>query len=238
MDKSDSPETTSLTRREFNALAAAAVTVTVAAGAFPGSVMAAEAFPLPPLPYAQDALEPVISAKTLSFHYGKHTKAYYDNMNKMLEGKPGTGFTLDKVFQDAAKDPSATALFNNAAQAWNHTFYFQGLKKGGGGEPAGKLAEKINASFGSFAAFRTQFVDAAMTQFGSGWAWLVAEGETLKVVKTANAGNPLTAGQKPLLTVDVWEHAYYLDYQNLRKDYVEAVLAKLVDWDQVAKNLG
>ena len=194
-------------------------------------------FPIPALPYPEDALEPVISAKTLSFHYGKHTKAYYDNMNKLLEGKPNPG-SLEKVFLDAAKDTAAVGLFNNSAQAWNHTFYFAGLKKGGGGLPSGKLGDGITAAFGGFEEFKKAFLEAATTQFGSGWAWLVEEGGALKVVKTANAMNPMVAGQKPLLTVDVWEHAYYLDYQNLRADYVKNVLEKLVNWEFVAKNLG
>ncbi|KAF0233350.1 MAG: Superoxide [Desulfovibrionaceae bacterium] len=195
-------------------------------------------FAIPALPYPEDALEPVISAKTLSFHYGKHTKAYYDNTNKALEGKPSTDMTLEKVFLDAAKDPAAAGLFNNAAQSWNHTFYFAGLKKGGGGKPTGKLAEALNASFGSYEGFVKAFSEAGMTQFGSGWAWLVADAGALKVVKTPNAMNPMVNGQKPLLTVDVWEHAYYLDYQNRRADYLKDVLEKLVNWEFVAKNLG
>ncbi len=230
-----------LNRRQFNTLAAAAVTVAAAGTlgfAANAAAQAAPAFPMPALPYPEDALDPVITAKTLSFHYGKHTKAYYDNMNKALEGKPTAGLTLEKVFLDAAKDAAAVGLFNNAAQAWNHTFYFAGLKKGGGGAPTGKLAEKIAASFGGFEDFKKQFMDAAATQFGSGWAWLVSEGGALKVVKTPNAMNPLVNGQKPLFTVDVCEHAYYLDYQNRRADYVKDVLEKLANWDFVAKNLG
>ena len=228
-----------LTRREFMA----ATAVTVAAAAFSGFATQAHAqggpmFPMPALPYAEDALEPVISAKTLSFHYGKHTKAYYDNTNKAMEGKQAAGLTLEKVFLDAAKDQAQAGLFNNAAQAWNHTFYFSCLKKGGGGQPSGKLADAIKAGFGSYDAFAKAFSEAAATQFGSGWAWLVSEAGTLKVVKTPNAMNPMVAGQKPLLTVDVWEHAYYLDYQNRRADYVKEVLEKLVNWDFVAKNLG
>ncbi|WP_423747992.1 superoxide dismutase [Fundidesulfovibrio agrisoli] len=231
-----------MTRRQFGALAVSAAAVAAAAGAFPG-VAGAQAgpgvtFPMPELGYPLEALEPVISAKTLSFHYGKHTKAYYDNTNKALEGKPTAGLTLEKVFLDAAKDPAAVGLFNNAAQAWNHTFYFNGMKKGGGGEPTGKLAEKIKAGFGGYDGFVKEFMAAATTQFGSGWAWLVLEGDALKVVKTPNAMNPLVNNQKPLLTVDVWEHAYYLDYQNLRGDYVKGFLEKLVNWDFVAKNLG
>jgi len=242
-----------LTRRQFGALAVTAAAAAAADGLFPASAQAQAApampaagtaagpgvtFPMPALGYAPEALEPVISARTLGFHYGKHTKAYYDNTNKALEGTPTAGLTLEKVFLDAAKDPAKMALFNNAAQAWNHTFYFNGMKQGGGGEPTGKLAEKIKASFGGYEAFAKEFTAQALGQFGSGWAWLVAEGDALKVVKTPNAMNPLVNNQKPLLTVDVWEHAYYLDYQNLRADYVKGFLEKLVNWDFVAKNLG
>jgi len=194
-------------------------------------------FSMPPLPYPEDALEPVISAKTLSFHYGKHTRLYYDNVNKALETRPAAGLTLEKVFLEASKDAAAMGLFNNAAQAWNHTFYFSGLKKGGGGEPSGKLGEAIKAAFGGFEEFKKAFIEAGVTQFGSGWAWLVKEGDALKVVKTPNAMNPLVNNQKPLFTVDVWEHAYYLDYQNRRADYVKDVLEKLANWEFVATNL-
>jgi Fe-Mn family superoxide dismutase len=228
-----------LTRREFNSLAVVA-TAAAAFGAFSplqAHAQGAPMFPMPPLPYPEDALEPVISARTLSFHYGKHTKLYYDNVNKALEGKPSAGLTLEKVFLDASKDAASVGLFNNAAQAWNHTFYFAGLKKGGGGEPTGKLAAALKAGFGGFEEFKKAFIDAAVTQFGSGWAWLVEEGGALKVVKTPNAMNPLVSNQKPLFTVDVWEHAYYLDYQNRRADYVKDVLEKLANWDFAAKNL-
>jgi len=238
MNPQDTPSRSTMTRREFNGLAVGLAAGAALGGLGAATAHAAETFPFPALPYPQDALAPHISANTLSFHYGKHAKAYYDNTNKLLEGKATPGLTLEKVFLDAAKDTAAVGLFNNAAQAWNHTFYFQCMKKGGGGAPGGKLAERLVAAFGSLENFRTQFVDAAMTQFASGWAWLVAEGQTLKIVKTPNAMNPLVSGQKPLLTVDVWEHAYYLDYQNRRKDYAEAFLNSLVNWDFVAKNLG
>jgi len=233
-------KTGGLTRREFTTLAATAAAA-AAFGVFsPNQAHAqgAPVFPIPALPYPEDALEPVISAKTLSFHYGKHTKAYYDNMNKALEGKPSAGLTLEKVFMDTAKDAAAMGLFNNSAQAWNHTFYFAGLKKDGGGTPSGKLGDAIKAGFGGFEEFKKAFIEAATTQFGSGWAWLVDDGGTLKVAKTPNAMNPMVNNQKPLFTVDVWEHAYYLDYQNRRADYVKDVLEKLTNWDFVAKNLG
>lgn len=236
----DKMTTSGLTRRDFNTLAATAAAA-AAFGVFspqPAQAQGVAVFPIPALPYPEDALDPVISAKTLSFHYGKHTKAYYDNMNKALEGKPTAGLTLEKVFLDAAKDAATVGLFNNSAQAWNHTFYFAGLKKGGGGNPSGKLADAIKAAFGGYEEFKKSMIDAATTQFGSGWAWLVEENGALKVVKTPNAMNPLVNNQKPLWTVDVWEHAYYLDYQNRRADYVKDVLEKLVNWEFVAKNLG
>lgn len=233
-------KTGNLTRRQFTTLAVSAATVG-ALGAFsPASAQAqgVEIFPFPALPYPEDALEPVISARTLSFHYGKHAKAYYANTNKALEGKPTAGMTLEKVFLEASKDAAAIGLFNNSAQAWNHTFYFACMKKGGGGEPGGKVADAIKTSFGGYEQFAKAFTEAALTQFGSGWAWLVADNGSLKVVKTPNAMNPLVNGQKPLLTIDVWEHAYYLDYQNLRGEYVKGFLEKLVNWDFVAANLG
>jgi Fe-Mn family superoxide dismutase len=226
-----------LTRREFVAATAAAGLLSMAGSlGFAKDTLAAEAFAMPPLPYPENALEPVISANTISFHYDKHTKLYYDNTNKMLEAKPMAGMTLEKVFLEAAKDAAAMALFNNAAQAWNHTFYWNGLKAGGGA-PTGKLAEMIQASFGGMENCAKALTEAGMTQFGSGWAWLVHEGGKLSAVKTGNAGNPLTNGQKPLLAIDVWEHAYYLDYQNRRADYIKGVLEKLVNWEFVAKNL-
>ena len=195
-------------------------------------------FTLPPLPYAQDALAPVISANTLSFHYGKHHKAYVDNLNKLAEGKRWATMSLEEVVRESAKDAADAGVFNNAAQVWNHTFYWSCMRSGGGGAPSGRLAERIQADFGGFDAFKTQFADAAKTQFGSGWAWLVLDGSKLKVVKTANADTPLAHGQKALLTCDVWEHAYYLDYQNRRPDYVAAFLDKLVNWEFAAANLG
>ena len=229
-----------MTRREFTVFAAASAAALLGSTVFPPPARAqgAPMFPIPALPYAEDALAPVISANTLSFHYGKHTKAYYDNTNKLLAEKPMAGMSLERAFLDASKDAAAVGLFNNAAQAWNHTFYFQGMKPGGGGAPSGKLGEAINAAFGGFEAFAKTFTEAAVTQFGSGWAWLVDDGGTLKVVKTPNAMNPLVNNQKPLLTVDVWEHAYYLDYQNRRADYVKGFLEKLVNWEFVARNLG
>ena len=193
---------------------------------------------LAPLPYAEDALDPVISAKTIGFHYGKHHKTYVDNLNKLVAGTEFAGLPLEKVIAGAAGCPDTAAIFNNAAQVWNHTFYWRSLKPKGGGDPPAVVKQKIEASFGSLDACKKELANAAVTQFGSGWAWLVLDGAALKVVKTGNADVPLTSGLKPVLTIDVWEHAYYLDYQNRRADYVNAVLDKLINWDFAAENLG
>lgn len=192
---------------------------------------------LPALPYADNALEPVISANTLHFHYGKHHQAYVDNLNKLIVGTEFANLPLEKIITEAAGKPDKTAIFNNAAQTWNHTFYWRSLRPQGGGEPPAILKQKIEAAFGSLDACKKELATAAMAQFGSGWVWLVLAGDTLKVVKTANAEVPLTGGMKPLLAIDVWEHAYYLDYQNRRADYVNAVLDKLINWDFAAANL-
>ncbi|MCP9839405.1 superoxide dismutase [Synechococcus sp. J7-Johnson] len=192
---------------------------------------------LPALPYDINALEPHISQNTLEFHHGKHHAAYVTNLNKLIEGTDLDGQSLEEVITSVAGDPSKAGVFNNAAQVWNHSFYWQCMKPGGGGQPSGALADKINADFGSFEAFVEQFKTAGATQFGSGWAWLILDGDTLKITKTANADLPLAHGQKALLTMDVWEHAYYLDYQNRRPDYMTTFLEKLVNWDFVAANL-
>ena len=189
------------------------------------------AFELPPLPYAQDALAPYLSAETLEYHYGKHHQTYVTNLNKAVEGTDDEGKSLEEIIA-SAEGP----LFNNAAQVWNHTFYWNCMKPGGGGEPTGDLAEKINSAFGSFADFRSQFADAATTQFGSGWAWLADDGSGLQIMKTANADLPLKHAAKALLTIDVWEHAYYIDYRNARPAYVEAFW-KVVNWDFASQNL-
>ena len=193
-------------------------------------------FKLPPLPYAENALEPVISARTIGFHYGKHHQGYVNKLNKLVTGTPLADQPLEAVVK-ATANPDQTAIFNNAAQVWNHTFYWNSLKPKGGGKPTGALAEMIDKSFGGFEQFKAEFAKAATGQFGSGWAWLVKDGDKLAVVRTGNADNPLVHGQKPLLTVDVWEHAYYLDYQNRRADYVTAVLDGLINWDFAAQNL-
>ncbi|MCE5339784.1 MAG: superoxide dismutase [Planctomycetaceae bacterium] len=193
---------------------------------------------LPTLPYADNSLEPVISAKTISFHYGKHHKGYVDNLNKLIAGTEFDDMPLEKIITETAGKADKTAIFNNAAQTWNHTFYWHSLKLKGGGEPPAVLKKKIEAAFSTVDACKKELATAAMAQFGSGWVWLVLDGDKLKVVKTGNADLPLTKGMKPLLTIDVWEHAYYLDYQNRRADYVSAVLDKLINWDFAAENLG
>jgi len=193
---------------------------------------------LPPLPYAANALDPVISARTLSFHYGKHHKAYVDNLNKLVAGTKFANLSLEKIIAKTAGKATSTAIFNNAAQSWNHSFYWSSLKPKGGGEPPAVLKKKIEASFDTVDACKKELATAATSQFGSGWAWLVLDGTKLKVVKTSNADVPLTKGMKPLLNIDIWEHAYYLDYQNRRMDYVDAVLEKLINWEFAADNLG
>src|SRR5580698_3980822 len=192
---------------------------------------------LPPLPFEQNALEPVISANTLSFHYGKHHKTYVETLNKLIAGKEFADMPLEKIIKATDGSTENAPIFNNAAQVWNHTFYWHSLKGKGGGEPPAELKKLIDASFGSVDACKKELSAAAVGQFGSGWAWLVQEGEKLKVVKTGNAANPLGSAQTALLTIDVWEHAYYLDYQNRRVDHVNALLDKLLNWEFAAKNL-
>ncbi len=195
-------------------------------------------FTLPELPYAQNALEPYISANTLSFHHGKHHNAYVTNLNNLVKDTELAKFSLEEIIQKTAGDVSKAGIFNNAAQVWNHTFYWHSMKPKGGGAPTGKLAEKINADFGSFEKFKEEFKAAGATQFGSGWAWRVLENGKRKVTKTPNADLPMAHNQTALLTVDVWEHAYYLDYQNRRPDYIATFLDKLANWDFAAANLG
>ncbi|MFA5430673.1 MAG: superoxide dismutase [Candidatus Omnitrophota bacterium] len=194
-------------------------------------------YELPPLPYPPEALEPVISANTLSFHYGKHHKGYVDNLNKLIAGSELAGLPLEKIITESAGKSDKAAIFNNAAQVWNHTFYWKCLIPGGSPIPAA-LQARIEKSFGSVEACKKELSAAAVGQFGSGWAWLVLDGDNLKVIKTANADSPLIRGMKPLLTIDVWEHAYYLDYQNRRPEYVNAIIEKLLNWEFAAANLG
>lgn len=193
-------------------------------------------FNLPPLPYADTALEPLISANTLSFHYAKHHKTYVDNLNKLVEGKDLASMSLEEIIMASSGKADMAGLFNNAAQVWNHTFYWNSLKPNGGGKPTGAIAAAIDKDLGGYDKFKADLSAAAVTQFGSGWAWLVSDEGTLKIVKTGNAEVPLTKGQKPLLTIDVWEHAYYLDYQNLRAKYVETLIDKLLNWDFANQN--
>lgn len=192
---------------------------------------------LPDLPYAQDALEPHISANTISFHYGKHHATYVDKLNGLIAGTAHENSTLEEIIMASADDAAQAGVFNNAAQIWNHTFYWNGMAPAGGGTPSGDLAARINADFGGFDAFKEAFATAAANQFGSGWAWLVLDAGSLKITTTSNAALPMTQGQHALLTCDVWEHAYYLDYQNLRPGYVATFLDKLVNWDFVANQL-
>ena len=189
------------------------------------------AFELPDLPYAKDALAPHISAETLDFHHDKHHAAYVANLNNLSEGTEWAEKGLEEIVRAAEG-----GIFNNAAQVWNHTFYWNSMKPGGGGEPGGALADAVNQTFGGYGEFRKAFAQAAATQFGSGWAWLVLDGGGLKIVKTPNADNPLRNGMTPLLTIDVWEHAYYVDYRNARPKYIEVFLDSLVNWDFAAAN--
>jgi superoxide dismutase, Fe-Mn family len=193
---------------------------------------------LPALPYADNGLDPIISANTISFHYGKHHKTYVDNLNKLVVGTEFADLSLEDVIKGSAGKADKAAIFNNSAQIWNHTFYWNSLKPNGGGEPPAALKQMIEASFASVDECKKELAAAAVSQFGSGWAWLVADGAKLKIVKTANAEVPFTSGLKPLLTIDVWEHAYYLDYQNRRADYVNAILDKLINWEFALKNAG
>ncbi|MBL8836729.1 MAG: superoxide dismutase [Alphaproteobacteria bacterium] len=189
-------------------------------------------FALPPLPYPDTALAPVISQNTLGFHHGKHHKAYVDNLNKMVPGTPFADQSLVDIIKNSAGKAEHAGIFNNAAQIWNHTFYWHSLKPNGGGKPTGAVAAKIDSDLGGYDKFKTDLAAAATGQFGSGWAWLVVSGGKLAITRTPNAETPLTkAGTTPLLTIDVWEHAYYLDFQNRRPDYTTALIEKLLNWD-------
>lgn len=195
------------------------------------------AFTLPALPYARNALEPYLSARTMDFHYGKHHQGYVDNLNKLTAGTDVAGILLEELLRKTTGKDDKAEIFNNAAQVWNHTFFWKSMKPNGGGAPSGKLSQLINESFGSLDSFKVAFINAATTQFGSGWVWLVLEQNTLKIVKTSNADTPIAHGQTALLTCDVWEHAYYLDYQNRRKDFVKTFLDQLVNWEFASSQL-
>lgn len=190
------------------------------------------AFELPPLPYAMDALAPHISQETLEYHYGKHHQTYVTNLNNLVAGTDDENASLEDIIMKADG-----GLFNNAAQVWNHTFYWHSMAPGGGGAPQGEVADRINAAFGSYDDFVAKFSEAATTQFGSGWAWLVDDGSKLDVMKTGNADLPMKHGAKALLTIDVWEHAYYIDFRNARPNYIKTFIDSLLNWDFVAQNL-
>ncbi|MFN7148423.1 MAG: superoxide dismutase [Microthrixaceae bacterium] len=190
------------------------------------------AFELPALPYAQDALAPHISAETLEYHYGKHHQTYVTNLNKLVEGTEFENASLTDVIMK-----SDGGLFNNSAQVWNHTFYWNSMSPDGGGAPTGEVADAINSAFGSYDDFKSKFAEAATTQFGSGWAWLVDSGSGLEIMKTSNADLPMKHGSKALLTIDVWEHAYYIDFRNARPNYISTYLDSLLNWDFVAQNM-
>lgn len=192
---------------------------------------------LPPLPYERNALAPHISENTLNYHYGKHHQAYVTNLNNLLVDSPLAGKSLEELIHASFNKPDMAGIFNNAAQVWNHTFYWDSMAPNGGGMPTGKALELINRDFGSYETFAAEFKKAATTQFGSGWAWLVMDGDKLKITKTGNADLPMVHGQKALMTCDVWEHAYYLDYQNLRPSYVDTFLNHLVNWNFVNDNI-
>jgi superoxide dismutase, Fe-Mn family len=237
--KTDSaPEAEKLiNRRQFIKTTAAGISLFALETGRPLFAQAPSPIQLLPLPYDQGALAPVISSNTLSFHYGKHHKAYVDNLNKLIAGTEFADSPLEEIVKKTAGVPAKQAIFNNAAQVWNHTFYWNSLKADGGGKPSGVLGKSIESTFGNFDNFRLVFATVGINQFGSGWAWLVSDGGGLKLLSTANADLPLIHGQKPLLAIDVWEHAYYLDYQNRRTDYVNAVIDKLLNWDFAAENL-
>jgi Fe-Mn family superoxide dismutase len=193
---------------------------------------------LPVLPYEKNALEPYISQQTIEYHYGKHHNAYVTNTNKLIEGTDLSNLDLETIIKKTSSDTSKSSIFNNAAQVWNHSFYWACMKPGGGGPPSGAIAGRITSDFGSYEKFAERFKDAGITQFGSGWAWLILRDNHLELMKTSNADTPLAHGLKPLLTVDVWEHAYYLDYQNRRPDYLASFLEHLINWGFVNSLIG
>jgi len=237
MDYPDSHDTISNPGRRVFLKAAAGTAAIIAMGGFPDYGCAEVPVYMPPLPYGKSALEPLISSRTIGFHYDKHHKGYVDNLNRLIAGTEMSNMPLEKIIAATEGKPEQVSIYNNAAQAWNHNFYWRSLRPGGGGDPPAALSKMITASFGSLDACRKELAAAAVTQFGNGWAWLVQDDAKIKVVKTANADNPMTRGMRPLLTIDVWEHAYYLDYQNRRADYVNAVIGKLLNWEFAAKNL-
>jgi superoxide dismutase, Fe-Mn family len=221
---------TALSRRRFLYSGALAVAVPLAA---PRLVRAAAPLVQPPLPFAETALGPTISVQTVQFHYGKHHAAYYANLNRMIPGTSFADLPLEQIVVKTASDATQKALFNQAGQAWNHDFYWQVLKPGGGSQPTGRLAQALDRDFGGFAKFKEAYALRANAVFGSGWAWLIEDGGKLALMETSNADTPVAHGKRPLAVIDVWEHAYYLDYQNRRPDHVKAVIDNLINWDFV-----
>lgn len=195
------------------------------------------AFTLPELPYDYEALAPYMSSKTLHLHHDKHHQAYVTNLNNLIEGTEFANKSLEEIVTGAYGDASKQGIFNNAGQHWNHNLFWRIMRKGGGGQPGGEIGRRITDAFGSFDEFKKKFTEAAVTQFGSGWAWLALDSDTLKVLKTPNGENPLVHGMKPLMGIDVWEHSYYVDYENRRPEYVAAWLNNLVNWDEVEAEL-
>jgi superoxide dismutase, Fe-Mn family len=227
-----------LNRRNFLALSIGTAIVS----GFPAIIGRAKPREFPALPYAENALAPIISAQTVNVHYNKHHKGYFDPVTKLTAGTPLAEATLEEIIMKTYKDKdnlNSPSLFNMASQVWNHTFYWNSMKANGGGKPTGKMLDKLNESFGDYDNFKKQLTDASITNFGTGWSWLAADKKgKLSVIKTEDADSPLTMKLKPLLTIDVWEHAYYLDYQNKRAAYVDAVIDKLLNWEFAAQNLG
>jgi len=227
-----------ITRRRLMGTALAAGSYALTSGIRVGFSQTTGPFSLPPLAYADDALSPVISGTTIGFHYGKHNMEYVDNLNKAVNGTELKDKSLEDIIKAAFGDRRYAAIYNNAAQVWNHALYWKGMRPNGGGPPTGAIADRIDASFGDYPKFRQEFVTNAVTLLGSGWVWLVkGPGEKLVVLKTMNADTPVVRGNTCLLTCDVWEHAYYVDYQNQRLDYVNAWLDKLVNWEFAAQQL-
>lgn len=194
-------------------------------------------FELPPLPWAENALDPVISSRTIGLHYGKHHRTYVTKLNELIAGTRYAGMALERVITESAASDKDRRIFNNAAQVWNHTFFWNCLRPGGGGKPSGALASRIDADLGGHDRFKQEFAKAAVDTFGSGWAWLADRNGKLEIMSTSNADNPLTKGATPILTIDVWEHAYYVDYENRRPEFVAAVIDKLLNWDFAQQQL-
>ncbi len=229
----------SMDRRMFMTASLAALTGFGLGGLIRGgAALAQTGVDLPALPYALAGLEPYLTEETIDFRYGMHHAGYVRKVNKALEGHRLEGSSLEVMIRESWGKEELKGIFNNAAQVFNHTFYWNSMKPRGGGRPQGSLAKRMDRDFGGYEAFREAFVEAANSVFGSGWVWLVEDGEKLRIVKTANADNPLTQGRKPLLTIDLWEHAYYLDYQNRRGEYIDAFVDHLVNWEFASANLG